>query len=381
MKKILIIFVLLFITGCWNYQELNEYAIVTGIAIDDNEGQYEISLLLSNGKKKEEEKAQIKVYSSTGKTINEAMKNISLTMPKKIYLNHLAIIIISDLVAQKGISPVLDYFLREPQTYQNFNVIFSKNTKAKDILSIINPLSDYPSQNINNIIKINEKEQGRITDSKLNYIIDSIISKGKNPVINSIILIGNKEQGTKKEEQDNSLTNSYTKLDTLGIFKDDRLVGWASINESIGINMLKNDLKQLYLDIPCKDNHIIITTNNYKLKNEIKKNRINVFITLNGNISEVGCNVDLNDKSTIEMIESKVTNLLLSYTSDAIDKAKQLETDIFGYGNLIYKKYPRYFNSLDDWNNSFKNLEINVLVNFKLNNKNSLKQTIGALKK
>ena len=34
MKKKLIIYVLLFcLTGCWNYRELNDYAIVTGMAI------------------------------------------------------------------------------------------------------------------------------------------------------------------------------------------------------------------------------------------------------------------------------------------------------------------------------------------------------------
>ena len=157
MKKLLIVLLTLFLSACWDYRELNEYAIVTGMAIDEVDNKYEVSLLLSNGKKQEDNKTQIKIYSGNGKTISEAINNISLTMPKKIYLNHLAIIIVSDKIAKKGVTPILDYLLREPQSYQNFNIVFSKDAKAKDILSIINPLSDYPSQNINEIIKKKKK--------------------------------------------------------------------------------------------------------------------------------------------------------------------------------------------------------------------------------
>lgn len=377
MKKIIIVIILFFITGCWNYQELNKYAIVTGIAIDDANGEYEVSLLLSSGKKKEEEKAQIKIYSGNGKTINDAIKNINLTMPKKIYLNHLAIVIVSDKVAKKGVNPILDYLLRDPQSYQNFNIVFSKNAKAKDILSIINPLSDFPSQNINEIIKINEKEQGRITNSSFNKFVSTILSKGKNPIVNSIILMGNIKSGIKKEEQEDSITSAYTKLDTIGIFKDDKLIEWADVDESIGINMLLNDVNHIYLDIPCQNNYITITTENYKLNNKVEKNKISANITINGNIAEVGCNLNLKDKEVIKNIEKKVEKKLYENINKAIIKAKNLETDIFGYGNMIYKKYPKYYKTIEDWDKYFKHLDIDITIKFKIINTNSLNKTIG----
>ena len=51
MKKILLIPIILLLTGCWNYNELNNLAICTGIAIDKNENNYEITFLVSNAKK------------------------------------------------------------------------------------------------------------------------------------------------------------------------------------------------------------------------------------------------------------------------------------------------------------------------------------------
>ena len=52
MKKILIIIsVILLTSGCYNYQELNDYAIATGMAIDYEDEQYEVSMLISNSPK------------------------------------------------------------------------------------------------------------------------------------------------------------------------------------------------------------------------------------------------------------------------------------------------------------------------------------------
>ena len=61
MKKLLIFFTLIILTGCWNYQELNDYAIVTGMAIDLNKDEYEVSLLIANGDKSEDGNSKAKI--------------------------------------------------------------------------------------------------------------------------------------------------------------------------------------------------------------------------------------------------------------------------------------------------------------------------------
>ena len=43
MKKLLIFILLLFgVCGCWNYKELDDYSIITGVAIDKNDDNYEL---------------------------------------------------------------------------------------------------------------------------------------------------------------------------------------------------------------------------------------------------------------------------------------------------------------------------------------------------
>lgn len=382
MKKIFIMLTfILLLTGCWNYRELNDYAIATGMAIDYEDGEYEVSLLFANGSNKEDKDTQVNVTSEKGKTIYEAIKNISLSMPKEIYISHLSVIVFSEDMAINGLTPALDFLLRDPQSHQNFYLIVAKDTKAKDTLTILTPLADYPSQNITANIKITEKLQGRITNASFNKFVSKILQKGSNPVSNSIIIIGNEEEGTKKEEQENSVASAYTKLDTLGLFKSDKLVGWATMEESVGINMLLGDVEVLYLDLPCNNDNLVITSTSYKVKNNVEKDKITVNISANGMINEVGCSINLEDPKNINEYEQKAEEKMKEYMNMAIDKAKSLKTDIFGYGNMIYKKYPNYFNSIDDWDEIFPNLKIDINVQFTLEHKGSLEQTIGEFTK
>ena len=382
MKKIILMLTsIIILTGCWNYRELNDYAIATGMAIDYEDGEYEVSLLFANGSNKEDEDTQVTVRSEKGKTLYEAIKNISLSMPKEIYISHLSVIVFSEDMAKNGLRPALDFLLRDPQSHQNFYIIVAKDTKAKDTLTILTPLADYPSQNITANIKITEKLQGRITNASFNNFVSKILQKGSNPISNSIIIVGNEAEGTKKEEQENSVASAYTKLDTLGLFKNDKLVGWTTMDESIGINMLLGDVEILYLNLPCNNDNLVITSTSYKVKNNIEKEKITVNINASGMINEVGCSVNLEDPKNIQKYEQKVEEKMKEYINMAIDKAKSLKTDIFGYGNMIYKKYPNYFNSIDNWDEVFPNLKIDINVQFTLAHKGSLEQSIGELTK
>ena len=362
-KKIFLIALIQLLTGCWNYRELNNCAIVTGMSIDYNNDSYVVSLLFSNSTKDEKNTS---ILSGEGESIYEAIKKISLSVPKEIYISHLSYVIISDEVAKKGITPVLDYLMREPESNQNFNLIISKNYKAKEILSVITPLSDYPSQNINSTIKVSEKEQARVIDSSFNQFISTLLSPGINPIANSITLIDNKKN---------------TKIDNLAIFKKDKLIDWATIDESIGINMLKGNVKNLYTNISIKNSNMVITCTKYKIKKEYKNNKFIVKIYCEGVIKEIDNKLNINDKNVINLIEKETSKKLKEYTNSAISKSKILRTDILGYGNYIYKHNHNSFNKIHDWDNYFSALNTEVRINFKLTNVGSTIESIGELSK
>ena len=292
MKKVFILITILLLSGCWNYKELNNCAIITGMAIDYKNKQYQISLLFSNSTK---ESKKVSILTEKGETISEAIKKIGLESPKELYLSHLSYVIVSEQIAKQNIIPVIDYLLREPESNQNFNLVIAKNYDSKKILSVITTLSDYPSQNINSTIKIAEKEQARIINSDFNSFVSTLLKPGINSIANSITLTEDK-------------TNN--KLDTLAIFKNEKLIDWATTDESIGINMLRGNVKNLYTNINVEDANIVINCLKYKNETKYINDSLNINIYCEGSINEMDKKIDVTNEETKKMIEESVKEKL-----------------------------------------------------------------------
>lgn len=376
-KKLIILFIILLTTGCWNYRELNEFAIVTGMAVDYQNNKYELSFLIANGNKNENQQAQTSILTGSGTSIYDAFKDISLMSPKELYISHLSVVIISEEVAKKGIENLIDYLLRDPQSHQNFYMVIAKNNKAKDVLSILSPLADYPSQNITSNVATSEKLQGKISDASFNLFINKYFEKGFEPIMNSITIIGNENKGQTIESQNKTKQDAYTKLDTIALFNKDKLVGWATKEESTGIDMILGEIETIYFNIPCKQQYSVVVSNNYKVDYKIEKNKITINSNMEGSLIEVGCDINLESENEIKKLEKRVENEMKKYINQALKLAQYHKTDIFGFGNLIYKKYPEYYSKISNWNERFSNLNIEINTSFKFTSKGTLEQSIN----
>ena len=138
MKKLALILTILIITitltGCAGYEELNNLSIVTAVAFDKTDNEYELSFLIANSPKAQtsakEGEAKTTVYTGKGKTIAEASKDIEQIVPKQVYLGHINVVVISEDIAKVGFLKIADWLLRNPQTRKKFYFKFycySKN--------------------------------------------------------------------------------------------------------------------------------------------------------------------------------------------------------------------------------------------------------------
>lgn len=71
MKKLLIIIFCLLISGCNNYRELNNIAVVSALGIDYKDNMYNVSVLVKDNAKNDENKTSI--YTYEGKSLDEAI--------------------------------------------------------------------------------------------------------------------------------------------------------------------------------------------------------------------------------------------------------------------------------------------------------------------
>ena len=166
-KMILIILLLTFTTSCYNYVEVNEIAIVEGIAIDYLDNKYQLILEIIDIKTDNENSYLIEEQSPN---LNEAFNKVKDLSSKKISMSHLETVILSKNVLLNHIDDIANYFINQNDITTNFYLVYSNN--PKEILT-----------NKNNYYPINTKT---ITDNldkdknkkyQFDYIYTSIKEK------------------------------------------------------------------------------------------------------------------------------------------------------------------------------------------------------------
>lgn len=379
--------IILCISGCYNYHELENLAIVTGMSIDKQDGEYTIGVLVANSKKQEasskEGESQTIVYEGKGNSVMEAFYNIDLESPKQLYIGHLAIVLIDENIAKNEIEKISDILIRSPESRKNFYVAVAKDVKASDILKITSPLESYPSESVSMNLKNASTYQGISTDLTYSEFIASMLTTGISPTLPSITIDGDIDKGEKQDNLKTTDPETKVKLDTLAIFRNTKFIGYVSKEESKMINILNKRTKYAMETIQYQDSQVVFHLSNFKItrKAELKDKTpiLTISFKATGAINEINTNANLSDPNTIQEIQTGLEQKLTKQIQDTIDAMqKRYKTDIFGFGNLFYQKYPDYFKEVESkWNEEeFQKVKLNINMNIDLETKGSLEQTI-----
>lgn len=388
MKKFTIIIITFIIaitlTGCGGYEELNNLSIVTAVAFDKTDDEYELSFLIANSPKAQtsakEGEAKTTVYTGKGKTIAEASKDIEQIVPKQIYLGHINVVVISEDIAEDGFLKIADWLLRNPQTRKKFYLLQAKDVSAKNILKIVSPLESFPSQSIATLIESNSETKSIATSITYSNFIAQILEKGYDPVLPSITIKGDVKEGSNEKNLETTEPESYLVLGPLAIYKGDKLEGFSNEKESWAINVLKNEAKEVNYNVKYQNQDVSIETSS--LKSDIKiidKNNIEITISGVGDIYNINNQIDIQNYKEINKIEKVWSKSLKKDLSKVVKKVQsKYKADIFGFGNLIYKNDPKTWEKLEkEWNSKyFPNLNVKIKTNLKISATGSLVKTI-----
>ncbi len=371
MKKFVLIVITLFIllisSGCYNYKEINNMAIVSSIGIDkDNKNdKYIVSAQIMNSKESENsEDSQITVYTKEGNTVHEALRNITLKSPRKLYGNHLSKIVLSEEVAKEGIDNILDTFNRVTEVRNEFIITIVKEDKASDVLKVLTTTESIPAEYVKLSLKIADETSGLTYATKLDEFISLYLKKGIDPVV-PVLKIDKKE---KKGTTINNITttNPISKIviEDLAVTNKGKLETYLKNEEVIGYNFLRNQIQKMIIPVKCDDenNYASISILKNKTKsNATKKNNkyiINFNINSEAIITEYNCKKDLTDEKVIKELEKDTEKKIKRYIKKSLNKQKETKGKFLGLERIIYLDYPKYKN--EDYSVKY-NVNVNLV--------------------
>lgn len=382
---IIIVFIPL-LSGCWNRRELNELAIVAGMAIDKSGDNYlitaqvidpgEVSTNASGGGR-----APVTTYSEKGKHIFEAIRRMTTTTPRKLYFSHLQMLIISEEVAKEGMNNTLDFLTRDPEFRKDFYIVVSKNLKASQILKNLTSIEKIPAHKMHSSLETSEKAWAPTVAIQMDELISALTSDGNNPVLTGISIKGNVTKGQLLDNVERIEPHARLKYKNIAVFKKDKLIGWLNEKESKGYNYIKNNIVNTVGPIPCEKKGSLVVEiirSKTKVKGKVINGqpRIDIYVSSEANIAEVACQIDLMDPAAIKKIEKKTDKVGVDILTTSIAKAKKLGVDIYGFGEVIHRADPKAWKSFKkNWDQEFVQLPVTIHSNFKIRRTGTVNQS------
>lgn len=124
MKKILTLLIILLLTGCTKYTELNELAIIKSIGISKN-NNYTLYAQIINDIKDNEPITEI--VTTDASDIKTLFDNIKLLVNKEIYFSHIDLIILDFNLNNQDYDKIINYFLKHHEFRNDFLTVLSED--------------------------------------------------------------------------------------------------------------------------------------------------------------------------------------------------------------------------------------------------------------
>ena len=366
--------------GCWGARELKELALVLGIGIDKNENDPGMVYLTAQIAKPSQMKkdpsgggsgGEGKAYwnlKSHGWTVFDAIREATQQTSNKLYVAHNEAIVFGMAAAEDGVEKYLDFFLRGQETRPTTDIIISTTTAA-DVLDVMPELDKIPGVNLSRLTN----SQGftshamRVTLQQFTTMLMSPTTAAVAPVVSI-----DEENGKKA-----------LVVHGMAVFKKDKMVGTLNSAETRGLLWAKNKVQSGVMDVAYQDGiaSIEIINATCKADAELVGDRVvgRIKVRAEGSMVAQTGSVNLASVYYIAVLEGLQAAAIKLENTNAISKASQLNADLFGFGDLLHKKYKDQWQEISaNWDRIFPAVAVELDVECKIRAAGNITRPIGA---
>ncbi|MET3507931.1 Ger(x)C family spore germination protein [Halalkalibacter oceani] len=398
MKKkrmmILLLILLVMLSGCWNRRELNELAISHAMGIEKTEaGEFRVTVQVINPSAIAMQEpgtgtyTPVVVYSETGMTMFEALRRLTMTVPRKIYESYTQVVVIDEELAKEGIIEALDFLVRDHEFRTDFYFLIARNARPSDVLEVLTVIDKLPANEMHQSLRASQSSWGASKTIEIDQLLTELAGKGIEAAITGVIIEGDPDVGGELEALEESELPALLSFKQMAVFSRDRLIGWLNERESIGLNYAQNNITSTIVNVACptaEDSFIGVELLRTKAKLRTEMNNGNpsgtVTIKAEAQLGNVQCSIDTATGHSLAEIEKRTSEQIATEVEQSIAKAQELKADVFGFGKELYQQRPKEWKSVEsDWNERFATMDVEVDVEVTLIGTGNTNQSVKKL--
>lgn len=310
-KKVLSIsLLLLLLGGCYDYKEINDMALVSGIAVYKGEGAepYRVVLEIISAKEGSQTSITPIMVTQTGVTIDAALSKTTSASGKPLYLGHCQLLIIDCELAKEGIKPILDFISRNYDMRLSMHVVVAKDIPYDRVFEE-GEKSEVRSLQISRMIE-SENKQSTMPNIRFFQFLKDIFETGDDAAAPLFML-----------------KNNSPVLSGLAVFQNGKLAGELSqdYTQTLLLATESGGLGKYILDRPYDDplGDVSFTVRDYScsIKPKLKDGALTVSIAFKGDfaVSELDGEQWISTQEDIETLEAHLSTDMKQKLLDLVE--------------------------------------------------------------
>ena len=372
--------------GCWNRREPELLGVVLAVAFDydPESGLYQVFAQLANpiamgggtsgssgggsgGKK------AFWTAGAEGHTPFEAIRNLVEISSRDLFWAHCRVVLFSEDLARRGIKDIMDLFERERQ----FRLIVKPAVVDGDLRKLIEadfPLEETGARGLDRFIVTTRFEKSIFPEKNLNELISNLSQPGQEMIIGRLEVL---ETGKKSSEESGGAAGEPpARIGGSALFRGDRMVGWATNKQTQGWTYATGRAfrSNFVIESPVKEGSYVSIealghSAQMSLRGDEEKWRIELKVKLHGRIQEFGGPGNLDTESELtRSLERRAAGAVRNRIEAMLSRSQELKADVFGFGNLIYRKNPRLWQKIGPgWDEEiYPQLKIDLFVEYRI---------------
>ncbi|WP_106231683.1 Ger(x)C family spore germination protein [Orenia metallireducens] len=377
---LLLLLLVVNLTACAGKREMDELGIVglTAVDWDPKQQKYEIMVQVivpsRAGGGMGGSNIQLWNATATGKTLMRASKNLRSRVSKKLVWFHSNLIIIGEQAAKKGLKDIIDFFARNKEIRYNSWVLISEYPIRETLESNPRFEGSLPSE-IQGLIENNKTDWSESYSINLKDMLIRLADDDFDEITGrltnhrpQLAPEGTYEQLDLVKDVPVDLRDVIA-LSGAAVLKDGKLKGWLDRVESKGYLFIADEIEGGAIVEYSKEKEKFsaeILSNKSKLKPEFKNGKVSFKLEVKTDvaITEAITKLDLTKSEDIELLQKDLAKEVKKYIETTLKTAQQeYNADIFGYGNAIYRSYPKKWEEIkDDWDQIFPTVVTDIKV-------------------
>lgn len=367
MGVVLLLGVLL--SGCWDGYQMNDLAIINAIAIDYSKGHYMVTAEAYNTSEvptpghptsgSQANKSASVTLTGTGKTLGEAMANVSAESSRHVFWAATTVVILGLGAIKHGMAPITGTLLRYPE--------FRTTARMFVSMSAAGPILEKTQSGFEITVGKEIRDQDRYLHHDVSEgwaprtydVLRWNTQHGRSAVLLAIKPL-NDSSSSGSSGSSGVSRPAFSMPDSAVLGPTGMLQGWLPRKDAPAYLWLVHRFDQSFSAVSCPEGGS--TTVYWTSVKSAAKLRVGpsgvegVAITLTGSGKVVG---DLCDR--LSVISQAANREALNQTLTTVDWAKQHDADIFGWGQMVYRQDPRLWAQLQgSWPDRFRHLPVSV---------------------